>query len=285
VRSEEHPRSIPLKRGELDFSRTLVMGILNVTPDSFSDGGRFYDPIRAIQHARRMVKEGADIIDVGGESTRPGSEGVPLREELKRVVPVIEALVQEVEVPISVDTTKAEVAARALEAGADIVNDIGAMRMDPEMATVVAEHNAVVILMHMKGTPRDMQKDPQYRDVLEEVYAFLQQRIERAEERGVSPDRIIVDPGIGFGKTVEHNLILLKGLRRLRDLGKPVMVGTSRKSFIGRILNLEVDKRLIGTAATAAASILNGADIIRVHDVAAMVQVARMTDAIMKAPL
>ncbi len=261
------------------------MGILNVTPDSFSDGGRFYDPIRAIQHARRMVKEGADIIDVGGESTRPGSEGVPLREELKRVVPVIEALVQEVEVPISVDTTKAEVAARALEAGADIVNDIGAMRMDPEMATVVAEHNAVVILMHMKGTPRDMQKDPQYRDVLEEVYAFLQQRIERAEERGVSPDRIIVDPGIGFGKTVEHNLILLKGLRRLRDLGKPVMVGTSRKSFIGRILNLEVDKRLIGTAATAAASILNGADIIRVHDVAAMVQVARMTDAIMKAPL
>jgi dihydropteroate synthase len=275
---------LPLKGTVLDYaSSTLIMGVINVTPDSFSDGGRFYDSTMAIQHGRKLARDGADIIDVGGESTRPGSCGISSAEELRRVIPVIEALVREVEVPISIDTYKADVAARAFEAGAAMLNDISALRFDPEMADVVVKHGAAVVLMHMKGTPMDMQTDPRYDDVLEEVRTFLQDRIDVAQERGIPPEKIIVDPGIGFGKTVEHNLTLLKHLSYFRSLGKPILLGTSRKAFIGRVLQAEVDQREGGPAATVVVGICNGANIVRVHEVAMMVPVARMTDAIMRA--
>lgn len=276
---------IRLRDQELDCSsRTLVMGVLNVTPDSFSDGGRFYDPVRAVQHGLKLARDGADIIDVGGESTRPGSEGIPVQEELRRVIPVIQALAHEVKVPISVDTYKSEVAARALEAGAAMVNDISAMRFDPRMAEVVAEYGVPVVLMHMLGTPRDMQLDPRYKDLLGEILDFLRARIEWAISRGIAEDQIIVDPGIGFGKTLEHNLSLLKNLSRFCCLGRPILLGTSRKSFIGKLLGVDVHQREEGTAATVALGICNGANIVRVHDVARMVPVVRVTDAVMKAP-
>lgn len=276
---------VRLRDQELDCSsRTLVMGVLNVTPDSFSDGGRFYDPVKAVQHGLKMVRDGADIIDVGGESTRPGSEAVSVQEEIRRVIPVIEALAHEVKVPISIDTYKSQVAARALEAGAAMVNDISAMRFDPGMAEVVAKHRVPVVLMHMLGTPKDMQVDPKYGDVVEEILDFLRGRVEWALSQGVGEDQIIVDPGIGFGKTVEHNLSLIKNLSRFRSLGKPILLGTSRKSFIGKILGADVDQREEGTAATVALGICKGANIVRVHDVARMVPVVRVTDAVMKAP-
>jgi dihydropteroate synthase len=276
---------IRLKGCQLDCSaRTLVMGVLNVTPDSFSDGGRFYDHVKAIQHGLKLARDGADIIDVGGESTRPGSEGIPAGEEMRRVIPVIEALAHELKVPISVDTCKAQVAARALEVGAAMVNDISAMRFDPEMVDVVVEHRVPVVLMHMLGTPKNMQVDPRYQDLLEEIIGFLRSQIEWAESRGVSPDQIIVDPGIGFGKTVEHNLSIIKHLRRFSCLGKPILLGTSRKSFIGKVLGVDVEQREEGTAATVALGICNGADIVRVHDVARILPVVRMTDAVMRAP-
>lgn len=276
---------IRLRDQELDCSsRTLVMGVLNVTPDSFSDGGRFYDPVKAVQHGLKLARDGADIIDVGGESTRPGSEGIPVQEEMRRVIPVIEALAREVKVPISVDTYKSEVAARALEAGAAMVNDISAMRFDPRMAEVIAEYGVPVVLMHMLGTPKDMQLDPRYKDLLGEILDFLRARIEWAVSRGIAEDQIIVDPGIGFGKTLEHNLFLLKNLSRFSCLGRPILLGTSRKSFIGKILGVDVDQREEGTAATVALGICNGANIVRVHDVARMVPVVRVTDAVMKAP-
>lgn len=276
---------IRIKDQELDCSaRTLVMGVLNVTPDSFSDGGRFYDPVKAVQHGLKLARDGADIIDVGGESTRPGSEPISAQEEMRRVIPVIEALAHEVKVPISIDTYKSQVAARALEAGAAMVNDISAMRFDPLMATVVAEHGVPVVLMHMLGTPRDMQLDPKYGDVVGEILDFLRARIEWAVSQGVAEDQIIVDPGIGFGKTLEHNLTLIKNLARFRVLGRPILLGTSRKSFIGKILGVGVDQREEGTAATVALGICNGANIVRVHDVARMVPVVRVTDAVMNAP-
>ncbi|MEJ5377124.1 MAG: dihydropteroate synthase [bacterium] len=276
---------IRLRDQELDCSsRTLVMGVLNVTPDSFSDGGRFYDPVKAIQHGLKMAKEGADIIDVGGESTRPGSEPISAQEEIKRVIPVIEALASEIQVPISIDTYKSEVAARALEAGAAILNDISALRFDPQMVKLVAEQNVPVILMHMLGTPKDMQLDPRYEDVVGEILDFLNQRIQWAMSYGVAAEQIIVDPGIGFGKTLEHNLTILKNLSKFRSLGRPILIGTSRKSFIGKILGADVDQREDGTAATVALGICNGANIVRVHDVARMVAVVRVTDAVMRAP-
>jgi dihydropteroate synthase len=264
-------------------SRTLVMGVLNVTPDSFSDGGRFYDKVRAVEHGVKLANDGADIIDVGGESTRPGSESIPVEEELRRVIPVISALAKEVKVPISVDTCKSAVAARAVEAGAAIVNDISALRFDPLMVDVVAQSGVAVVLMHMKGTPRDMQIAPSYDDLLNEIGSFLQGRIQWAVDRGVQPDRIIVDPGIGFGKTVEHNLAILKGLSHFKTLGRPILLGTSRKSFIGHILQADVEHREEGSAATVAIGIWNGANIVRVHDVARMAPVVRMTDAILRA--
>lgn len=244
------------------------MGILNVTPDSFSDGGRFMDFGVAVEHACRMAEAGADIIDVGGESSRPGSERVPLEEEIRRVIPVIGELAGRVECPISVDTMKAEVARQAVEAGASIVNDISAGRWDPEMLSVVAESGAGMVLMHMQGEPRTMQQNPQYKDVVAEVVEFLAGRMAECEKAGIDPVRLAVDPGIGFGKTLEHNLQLLAALPRLRELGRPVVVGASRKSMIGMLTGREVNERLAGSLAVAAYALMRGAHVLRVHDVA-----------------
>lgn len=260
--------------------RTRIMGILNVTPDSFSDGGRYLDVDRAITYAYQMVEDGADIIDIGGESSRPGASPVSTDEELARVLPVIEALSNRTTTLISIDTYKSAVARRALQAGAHIVNDITALG-DAEMARVVAEMEAGLILMHMKGVPRTMQRSPVYRNLIHEVLTFLRQRVDKAQAEGICADRIMVDPGIGFGKTAEHNLQILRHLDMFRNLDKPILIGTSRKSFIGRILNLpNPDDRMQGTAATVAWAITHGADVVRVHDVKAMCQVAQMTDAI-----
>jgi len=247
--------------------RVLIMGILNVTPDSFSDGGRFLSPDAAVKRALIMEKEGADIIDVGGESSRPGAEPVPVEEELRRVIPVLERLRGKLRIPISIDTTKAEVAEAALRAGASIVNDTSALRFDPAMASVVAEFGAGLVLMHMLGTPKTMQQAPHYEDVVREVRDFLAERALYAQSQGIPREAIAVDPGIGFGKTVEHNLELLRRLPELVEFGFPVLVGPSRKSFIGAILGLGVEERLEGTLAACAVAVVRGADILRVHDV------------------
>ena len=266
---------------QLTFSRrTLIMGILNVTPDSFSDGGYYLNVPDAINHAKKMVAEGADVIDIGGESSRPGASPASTEEELARVLPVVEGLVGDVSVPVSIDTCKSEVARRALEAGAHLINDITALRGDAEMANVVVEMNAGVILMHMRGTPRTMQRSPVYDDVVLEVSSWFQRRIKETETTGIPPGQIIIDPGIGFGKTVDHNLEILRRLGEFRHLNKPILIGTSRKSFIGKILNLPANDRIEGTAATVTWAIAHGADMIRVHDVKTMHQVARMTDAL-----
>jgi dihydropteroate synthase len=264
--------------------RVQVMGILNVTPDSFSDGGLFAGTDAAVRHGIELVAQGADIVDVGGESTRPGAAEVDAAEEAARVVPVIRALARECGVPISVDTTKAAVAEEALEAGAVIVNDVSALRADPRMASVAAGSGAGVVLMHMLGTPRTMQADPRYGDVVEEVARALAGWAAAAEAAGIGRDRIVVDPGIGFGKTVAHNLSLLRRLDRLVATAYPVMVGPSRKSFIGAVLGLGVDDRVEGTAAAVAWSVAAGARIVRVHDVRPMVRVVRMVEAIAFAP-
>ena len=259
---------------------TRIMGILNVTPDSFSDGGRYLDVDHAIAYAHQMVEDGADIIDIGGESSRPGALPVSIDEELARVLPVIGDLANRTATLISIDTYKSAVARRALQAGAHIVNDITALG-DVEMARVVAEMDAGLILMHMKGVPRTMQHSPVYHDLIDEVQTFLRQRVDKAQAEGVCPDQIMIDPGIGFGKTAEHNIEILRRLDAFRSLDKPILIGTSRKSFIGRLLNLpNPDDRLEGTAATVAWAIAHGADVVRVHDVKAMCQVAQMTDAI-----
>ena len=250
--------------------RVLVMGALNVTPDSFSDGGAFLDPDAAADRALAMEREGADIIDIGGESSRPGAEPVPLEEELRRVLPVLERLRGRLRIPISIDTTKAEVAEAALQAGAEIVNDISALRFDPRMGEVVAKSGAGLVLMHMRGTPKTMQQDPTYADVVAEVRDFLAQRVEHAVSLGIDRELIAIDPGIGFGKTVEHNLELLRRLPELCELGHPVLVGPSRKSFIGAVLDLPVEERLEGTLAACAVAVVRGADIVRVHDVRAV---------------
>ncbi|RLA85215.1 MAG: dihydropteroate synthase [Deltaproteobacteria bacterium] len=263
--------------------RTAVMGILNVTPDSFSDGGLFLDPERAVDHALRMVEEGADIIDVGGESTRPGADPIPLQEELRRVLPVIEGLSQRTDVPISIDTYKAEVASRALEAGASIINDISGLHYDPRMGEVAAKYGAPVVVMHIKGTPKTMQASPRYDDLMGEITAYLREGIRRAEEAGLPPEKVIVDPGIGFGKTVEHNLIILQRLDELSSLGRPILIGPSRKSFIGAVLDLQVGDRLYGTLASVAIGVERGAHIVRVHDVKPVREVVDMVDAIMEA--
>jgi dihydropteroate synthase len=241
------------------------MGIVNVTPDSFSDGGRFFEHEAAIAHGRQLLAEGADLLDVGGESTRPGAEPVSAEEELRRVGPVVAALAREA--PVSIDTSKAEVARAALDAGASIVNDVTALRADPEMADLCAERDCGVVLMHMLGTPRTMQKDPRYDDVVDDIKRFLAERIEYALGRGIAEERIWIDPGIGFGKTVEHNLELLRRLSELRELGRPILIGVSRKSFIGAITGREVHERQGGTIAANVLAYLNGAEILRVHDV------------------
>lgn len=255
--------------------RTYIMGIVNVTPDSFSDGGRFSDCDAALAHARRLVAEGADIIDVGAESTRPGAEPVPTAVELQRLLPVVEALVSELQVPISIDTHKAAVADRALAAGAHMLNDVWGLQRDAELAAVAAAYKAPVVVMHnQQGTA--------YRSLMGDIVAFLHRSIDLAVAAGLPADMVIVDPGIGFGKTWEQNLQVLARLSDLQVLGRPILLGTSRKSFIGKVLDLPVDDRLEGTAATVALGILGGADIVRVHDVAAMVRVARMTDAVVR---
>ncbi len=262
--------------------RTYVMGVLNVTPDSFSDGGKFINTKAAVAQAKQMLADGADIIDIGGESTRPGSDPVTADEEIERVVPVIEQLIKGTKALISIDTTKAQVAETAIKAGAAMINDISGLRSDQNMARVAAQANVPVCLMHIKGQPKNMQQNPEYSDVMEEVVNYLLEGLEIAQKAGILLEKLIVDPGIGFGKTVEHNLEILKRLRELKALGRPVLVGTSRKSFIGQVLDLPVDQRLEGTAATVALSIVNGADIIRVHDVRAMSRVAKMTDPIVR---
>ncbi len=265
-------------------SRTHIMGILNVTPDSFSDGGLYADIDSALTHARELAAAGADIIDIGGESTRPGADSVSEEVELARVVPVIKQLSAELPVPLSIDTYKSAVARKALEAGASIVNDISGLRFSPDMAQVAADYGVPVIIQHIKGTPRAMQQAPVYGDVVADVMAYLEEGIEMAERAGVGSGQMLIDPGIGFGKTLEHNLTLLNRLDEFRGLGKPVVLGTSRKKFIGSVLDIPVpEQRVDGTAATVALGIERGAHIVRVHDVARMVQVARMTDAVVKA--
>jgi dihydropteroate synthase len=266
----------------LNFAeKTAIMGILNVTPDSFSDGNRFFDPGRAVEHALQMVEDGADIIDIGGESTRPGAEAVTLDEELRRVIPVIEAIAKRVSAPISIDTYKATVASRAIEAGASIINDISGLKFDPDMAGVAAGAGVPVILMHIKGTPRDMQKDPVYSDLISEILDYFGDSILIAETAGVDRSRMVIDPGIGFGKTIDHNLQILRNLSEFKELGMPILVGVSRKAFIGKILGgVGPDERLEGTAAAVAISIMNGANIVRVHDVKEMAKVVKVVDAI-----
>lgn len=257
------------------------MGVVNVTPDSFFNGGLYFEPARAIERALALAAEGADIIDIGGESSKPGSNPIPAKEEKKRILPVVEVLKQKDDVLISVDTTKAEVAEAALAAGADIINDISAGRFDPRMLPLAARSGAGLILMHMKGTPRTMQIAPHYDDVLGEVKAFLKERLEAAEACGVPRESILLDPGIGFGKKLEHNLVLLNNLGGLADLERPLLVGISRKSFIGKILKLEAPDRLEGTIAAAVVSILHGASLLRVHDLQAVKRAVAVAEAIL----
>jgi len=269
--------------GELG-QRTLVMGIVNVTPDSFSDGGLYLQRERAIAHALELVEQGADIIDVGGESTRPGAEPVPLEEELRRVIPVVEGIRKESDVCISVDTYKAEVAEAALAAGADMVNDVSALRFDGRMAEVIARWQAPVVLMHMRGEPRTMQQNPHYEDVISEIAEFLRERIAAAVAAGIPRERIIIDPGIGFGKRLEHNLEIFRRLGELKAKvqGQPLLIGPSRKSFIGELTGLPVEERLEGTIASVVAAILGGADIVRVHDVGQVKRAVLVADAILR---
>ena len=277
-------RQWKLARRSLPYGeRTLVVGVLNVTPDSFSDGGQFLSVDSALAHAGQMIDEGADILDVGGESTRPGSEFVSEEEELHRVIPVIERLAASASIPISIDTTKSSVARAALEAGAEIVNDISGLRFDPAIAEEVAKTKAGLVLMHSRGTPKTMQTLPPIDDIMTEVVTGLRASIALAEERGIRRESICIDPGIGFGKTAEQNLELIAKLDRLVSQFPhfPIMIGTSRKSFIGKLLNnAPSDERLHGTVATAVASVLKGAHIVRVHDVKAAIEAVRVVDAV-----
>ncbi len=257
------------------------MGVLNITPDSFSDGGLFYDKDKAVERGLELAEEGADIIDIGGESTKPGSEPITEEEELRRILPVISALRKRKYPLISVDTTKSEVARAALEEGADIVNDISAFSLDPKMPSLLAGTKAPVILMHMKGTPKTMQDNPFYEDVLSEVKSFLKEKIEAAQAQGIKKEKIIIDPGIGFGKRFKDNLVLINNLRSFEDLDRPILIGTSRKSFIGKILNSAPQERLEGTIASAVLSIIRGAHILRVHDVASVKRAVLVAETIL----
>jgi dihydropteroate synthase len=271
--------------------RTCVMGVVNVTPDSFSDGGRFLDPADAVAQGLRLAAEGADIIDIGGESTRPYSEPVTAEEEIRRVVPVVAELAERIQIPISIDTTKAAVARRAIEAGAAMLNDIAALRSASGLGEVAAEFGVPVILMHMQGEPRTMQVAPRYDDLVGEIYSFLEDAAAAAERQGIPRSRLIVDPGLGFGKTLEHNLQLIRRLREFAGLDRPLLVGPSRKSFIRRLVKPEGEKDIpadvpaveTGTQAAVAVSIFNGAHIVRVHDVASTVATVKVVDAIRNA--
>lgn len=269
----------------LEFETPAIMGILNITPDSFSDGGRYFSWSAALNRAKEIIQEGADIIDVGGESSRPGSEPVSLEDELQRVVPMVKALRQFSQAAISVDTTKAEVARRSLEAGADVINDISALRFDREMVAVVRDFGALVVLMHMLGEPKTMQQAPYYDDCVEEIFRFFEERVEFCLGQGISRDRIILDPGIGFGKRLEDNIEILNHLERFRQIDFPLMIGTSRKSFIGLITGVKdaPEKRIGGSIASALLGMQNGADILRVHDVAITIEAIKVFEAMTKA--
>ncbi|MGI6711980.1 MAG: dihydropteroate synthase [Bacillota bacterium] len=268
--------SIDCLNGPLELGgRTLIMGIVNVTPDSFSDGGKYYQIDRAVEHALQLVEEGADIIDIGGESTRPGSEEISAEEELSRVLPVVKALVPQIKVPVSIDTYKAAVAEQVLDEGVAIINDIWGFQREQELAKVAARYNCPVVLMHN-------QKDTGYRDLIGDIIGFLRKSIEIADVAGVKADKIIIDPGIGFGKDLEQNLEVMHRLEELKSLGKPILLGTSRKSMIGKTLNLPATECLEGTAATVALGINKGIDIVRVHDVKEMARVVKMVDAIVR---
>lgn len=260
--------------------RTHIMGVLNVTPDSFSDGGIYFQKDRAIEHGLSMAKDGADIIDVGGESTRPYSEKISAEEEMDRVIPVIRALSKDLRIPISIDTCKADVARQALKAGASIINDISAFRFDPEMMSVAADAGVPVILMHMQGTPVDMQANPTYENLILEILDFLRDAMDRSVAGGIERDMIIVDPGIGFGKTFDHNLQIIRELAEFNVLERPILLGPSNKAFIGHILNKEPHERDTGSMAAVAAGVLNGAHIVRVHNVKKTIETVKMVDAI-----
>lgn len=260
--------------------RTHLMGVLNVTPDSFSDGGRYFSVTDAVAHGVNMARDGADIIDIGGESTRPYSRKLPADEEMERVIPVIRQLSKEISIPISIDTYKAEVAEEALNAGASIINDISALRLDPHMGAMAAKAGVPVILMHMKGTPESMQRHPEYDDLIREILDFLRGAVQRSESAGIRRDLIILDPGIGFGKTFEHNLRLIHNLEKFQTLKTPLLLGPSNKAFIGRILGKEAHERDTGTMAAVAACVMNGAHIIRAHNVKMAVETIKIIDAV-----
>ncbi len=264
---------------ELRLHRTLVMGVVNVTPDSFSDAGQFFEPESAIRRGEEIVREGADLLDIGAESTRPQSEPITTEEEWKRLAPVLRALVDRLKVPISVDTYKPETAEKALDLGASMVNDVTGLR-DPEMVKVVARYDVPAVIMHMKGTPKTMQVNPEYDDVVADIIRYLREQMSTAIQGGVDKDKIVIDPGIGFGKTVEHNLTLLRRLGEFRSLGRPILIGTSRKSFIGKILGSDVEERLEGSLATAVLAAWGGARIVRAHDVRETVRAVRLVDEI-----
>jgi len=280
-----------LRIGKQNFNlenRTLLMGILNVTPDSFSDGGRFFSVDKAVEHAIQMQREGADIIDIGGESTRPGAESITIQQEIDRVLPVVEELVKKLNIPVSVDTYKSEIVSKVLDAGANMINDITALQGDKKMVNIISRYNVPVVLMHMKGNPRDMQKNPVYDDIIKEITKFLKERTEYAVFNDVKKENIIIDPGLGFGKRtgrgVEDNCVILKRLDEFKKLGYPLMVGTSRKTFIGNVCGknqpLMVSERLEGSLAAAVIAVLNGTDILRVHDVKETRRVVDLVDCI-----
>ena len=271
--------------------QTCIMGVVNITPDSFSDGGKFFDCDAAVAQGEKLASEGAAIIDIGGESTRPFSDPIPADEEIRRVVPVIEQLAPRVAIPISIDTTKAEVARKAIGAGASIINDVSALRFDPELAAVAVEFDTPVILMHMLGDPKSMQDQPRYDNLIEDIWKFLEDAVDRAVKLGISRSKVIVDPGIGFGKTVEHNLLLIRHVQAFVSLDTPILIGASRKAFIRKILKDKQGRELrpdlpiveTGSQAAAAAAILHGAHIVRVHDVANTVATAKILDAMLNA--
>jgi len=273
---------VTLRGGVLSLAeRVHVMGILNVTPDSFSDGGRYVDADAACAHAMAMIEQGADLLDIGAESSKPGAVAIDEEEERRRLLPIVRELCRRTTMPLSIDTTKAAIAEEALDAGAALINDISALRFDPRMASVVARSGAGVILMHMQGTPATMQRTASYTHVVEDVRAFLAARLEVAQQAGIPRDRILLDPGIGFGKNCEHNVTLLNHLDAFQTLGRPIVVGVTRKAFHGKILGRTIDERLMGTAGAVAVAIMKGARVIRVHDVAPIRDVVKIVEAIM----